>query len=195
MVPASRGVRTPAGPPIVAVHPGLLPGPLYPDGSSGRWSSRGRPRPGADDTPEATPLVSFSPPRRLGQSSPQNRWHLGCNTEPDARRAPPISPGVPWEGIVVRSPLPPSSLPSGSDARGNRMPPPSSPLAPPLRWGGNRPICFSGTPAGTCKWGFLVPTPLGGVSLVHAVSPRWRRSPVAQLPVVVGAAPVRRRRR
>ena len=148
MVPTSRGVCTPAGPPIVAVHPGLLPGPLYLDGSSGRWLSCGRPRPVAGDSPESDPACLVLAPPSVGAVLPTKPVAPAVsNYESDARRTPRISPGVPWEGIVVRSPLPPSSLPSGSDARGNRMPPPSSPLAPPLRWGGNRPICFSGTSA------------------------------------------------
>ena len=70
---------------------------------------------------------------------------------------------------------------------------PRGPHTRPLSPWGNRPICLPGTPAGPCKWWFLIPSPPGGVSLVHTVPSWWIRSPVVLPSVVGGAAPVRRR--
>ena len=193
MVPASRGVRTPAGPPIVAVHPRLLPGPLYLDGSSGRWFSRGRPRPGADSTPGATPLVSFSPPRRLGQSSPQNRWHLRFQIMSPMHVGPPLFLlAFPGRGSSCAPPSPP--LPSRQEVMPAATGCPPPPLLSLLLSAGGatvqsasparRPALASEDFWSLPLWGG-VPRPRGSV----LVTPQSRRAALR----CRGAAPVRRR--
>ena len=64
--PLMPGVCTRHVPPFVTVCPGLLPRPLYLDGSSGAGYFVGGRTPEPTASPRPTPRVLFSPPRWLG---------------------------------------------------------------------------------------------------------------------------------